>query len=293
MKTPITMLAPAKVNLFLHVLGRRDNGYHNLQSLIMFADFGDHVTLKPSDTLGLTLHGDYAGALNTSEKDTSENSSNILIKALWAIAKRAGQTPAFDITLTKNIPLGAGLGGGSADAAALIRALCDLWNIDSQSDTFKQSLFALGADVPACFTNAPCHIKGTGEDVFKAPDLFDIPALLIHPNKKCSTKDVFNKPFKFSDAIDIPTKFESREALMAFLKTTRNDLYAPASTLIPDIQEVLNAIKAQDNILYASMSGSGSACFGLFDTVQSAQHAAQIIKNLHPEWWVQAVTLKS
>lgn len=287
------MLAPAKVNLFLHVLGKRDDGFHDLQSLMAFADFGDEITIAPADTLRLTINGVYARALDTESHDTAKTSSNILIKALWTMAAIADQDPKFDITLTKNIPLGAGLGGGSADAAALIRMLCALWDIDTKSDQFKAALFQLGADVPACFYSAPCHIIGTGENIFKAPKLCDIPALLIHPNKHCSTKDVFAQKFDFSPEIAIPEKMNTLDELVSFLKMTRNDLLDPACALIPEIENIRTALKAQNNILFSNMSGSGSACFGIFETSKQAHDASHVIKNLHPEWWVQAVTLHS
>lgn len=289
----IKKLAPAKINLFLHVLGRRDDGYHDLQSLFSFADFGDEISIAPSDALRLHIDGEFAAALNAHESDVTRTSGNILIKALWVMADLVQKTPQFDITLTKNTPLGAGLGGGSADAAALIGLLCDLWQINTQTNQFKAALFKLGADVPACFFNAPCVVMGAGEKITKAPQLFDLHAVLIHPQKHCSTKDIFSHPIDYSEAINIPASFQTRDELIAFLKQTRNDLKRPAMALIPEINDVLNALHDEDGLLFSNMSGSGSACFGLFDTIESAKSASKAIKNLHPSWWVQAVTLQS
>ncbi|MAZ76067.1 MAG: 4-(cytidine 5'-diphospho)-2-C-methyl-D-erythritol kinase [Micavibrio sp.] len=284
--------APAKINLYLHVTNKREDGYHNLDSLITFADFGDQITLNTSKTLSLSIDGLFAKDLSINEQSLEYSSDNILVKTLWKIADYAHQTPSFNITLTKNIPIGAGLGGGSADAAALARILCQLWDIDPSDKDFQEILFSIGADVPMCFASETCQIKNAGELIKKAPKLPSMNTVLVHPNSHCSTVKIFKINKSYSpNTVSIPDVISNQEELLSFLKTTRNDLTNAALKNTPAIKEILNALNKQDGIALSRMSGSGSACFGIFKTQNNATNAAEIIKNLHPEWWVQAVTI--
>lgn len=288
----LTAQAPAKVNLYLHVKRKRDDGYHDLDSLVAFCDFGDEISLSISDECRLKITGPFANTLSVDEKTLERTSHNIVAKTLWALADYAGKNPSFEITLTKNIPLGAGLGGGSADAAALARILCEMWAIDSNTHAFQKILFDLGADVPVCFYNKPCRIQNAGEIGFTAHGIPSLNAVLIHPNTHCSTANVFEiNAFHLEDNIIIPDTFESAETLIDFLKTKKNTLTKAAIKNTPTIETILETLNTQDVILLSRMTGSGSACFGVFGTKDAAQNAAKAIKNLHPEWWVQAVKI--
>ena len=281
----------AKINLYLHVLRKREDGYHDLDSLIAFADFGDEVVITSNQEPSLTIDGPFAGKLSEDEQDLSRSSKNILAKTLWALADLAHKEPDFSITLTKNIPLGAGLGGGSADAAALAKILCKLWNIDPNTSEFQNILFKLGADVLPCFHGKAHQIQNAGESISESITLPNLKGVLVHPDKHCSTVEIFKHNEVYSNAKSLPKNFQSTEELISFLKETTNDLTEAAQDITPEINDVLNALKKQNGIQLARMSGSGSACFGLFETSQEAEHAAQVIKNLHPSWWVQAVKI--
>lgn len=284
--------AYAKINLYLHVTKKRDDDYHDLDSLIAFTDFGDDVTVHVSDALTLALNGPFANALSQEEKTLERASKNILAQTLWALSDYAKKQPAFHITLTKNIPLGTGLGGGSADAAALARILCTLWDIDPDNKELQNILFKLGADVPLCFYAKPCRIINAGESILPAPSLPTLYAVLVHPNEHCSTASVFksNQAYSSKD-MTLPNEFPSITDIVTFLNMTQNDLTLAAQENIPAIKTILQTLKDQDSVRLARMSGSGSACFGVFETLALADNAAQAIKNLHPQWWIQAVQI--
>lgn len=284
--------APAKINLYLHVKRKREDGYHDLDSLLAFTDFGDEISLIQSNRRCLKITGSFASGLSDNEQTLEKTSQNILAKTLWAIANYAHEEPLFDITLTKNIPLGAGLGGGSTDAAALAHILCNIWNIDSNASKFQNILFTLGADVPACFYAKPCRIQNAGEAGFTKHNLPPLDALLIHPNEHCSTASIFKSNNQYLDnEIKIPDTFETSDDLITFLKNKENTLTKAAIKNIPTIQSILNTLQEQNCAILSRMSGSGSACFAIFNTQDAAHNVAQTIKNLHPEWWVQVVQI--
>lgn len=286
-----TKTANAKINLYLHVLKKRDDGYHDLDSLIGFADFGDEISLKISDKLSFEITGTFSKNLSEQEITLERNSKNILAKTLWLIADFKNQKPLFNIKLTKNIPLGAGLGGGSADAAALAQILCSIWGINVNSKDFQDLLFSIGADVPVCFKNQSCRIIGTGKHVLPSPKLPRLSSILIHPNKHCSTEKVFKNNQKISSKeIATPHNFKSENEILSFLESTKNDLTISAQNLIPDIKDIINILK-ENGAHTPRMSGSGSACFGLFENEYTAQNASNIIQASHPEWWVQTTTI--
>lgn len=287
-------IANAKINLYLRVTNKRDDGYHELSSLMMFCDFGDEITISSSSENSLSITGEFSHDLHENEKSLDKNSSNILAKTLWALAEYTQETPSFYIDLDKKIPLGAGLGGGSANAAALARILCKYWYIDCEKPQFQKLLFNIGADVPACFYNKPCLIESAGENIEPAPRLFDLNALLIYPMAHSSTGNIFkNLNQNFNAPIKNPNQFENNDAFINFLKETDNDLKEPAIQSTPVIADALTALNKQANLDHANMSGSGSACFGIFKSNEDVLKAQEKIKSLHPTWWTQAVILNS
>lgn len=275
------MLAPAKINLFLHITGKRPDGYHCLESLISFADIGDEVTLEAADDFILRIDGPFAGQL-------PETSDNLISDAFKRLSAETGHPLNVAVTLTKNLPIGAGIGGGSADAAAAIRLLLKHWNIFVNEEVLNPFLLSIGADVPVCFANQTSFVSGIGEVVEPMGLIEPIPALIVNPGSFLSTPEVFKQGVaQYSHPIKyiVPT---SKDELMAFLKAQHNDLEVPAIACLPVINEVLRKIQEQQGCEFARMSGSGATCFGLFETKEQADLAGKEIRKQHPEWWVQS-----
>jgi len=289
----INVFAPAKINLFLHVTGRLDNGYHTLDSLVSFADIGDQVSIEPTSGFSFSIKGAYSNTFVAKERDASPESSNLVVKAVWAYSGEIKKEPEFRITLTKNLPLASGLGGGSADAAATIWGLSELWDSSKQTAHYMPELLAiLGADVPVCMECKATRMQGVGEILQPSPIVDELHVVLVFPGKFCSTKDVFaayKGPFK--DNIEMPEEFDCFTDIIGFLSEQKNDLTDAAITIVPDIALVLETLGGQDGCKMARMSGSGSTCFGLFADEAEALRAAESIMRDNHGWWVRAGTL--
>lgn len=273
MTTPsVRVFAPAKINLFLHVGEKRPDGYHALQSLVVFAEEGDTLQLARSDVLTLAIDGRFGAGL-------AAEADNLVLKAARALSV------ASHMTLTKNLPVASGIGGGSADAAAALRGLSRLWDLD---DTKLLDIAAsLGSDVPVCVAGKPAWMEGRGEILSPVTGVPPLPMLLVNPGVAVSTADIF-RALASRRGTDLPRAdaFHGTGDLLAFLRTTANDLEAPALALQPIIAEVLQAMRP--GALLARMSGSGATCFALFETVEQAADAARTISAAHPSWWVRA-----
>ena len=314
-----TQVALAKINLYLHVTARRDNGYHELDSLVVFADVGDLITATRADDLTLSVSGPYGDAID------GEIDDNLVIKAARTLAEHAGVPALAHVHLEKNLPVASGIGGGSADAAATLRALVALWGlglpddhirhaaqqISDEKDTARalETLFKLwrddldadlmlavalklGADVPVCLEGHAAYMSGIGEKLDLAPHLPPAWLVLANPGVAVATPAVFqarlgefSKPARFHE--------DPRDAahLAQLLKDRRNDLMQAACTLAPVIAEVLAALEAQDGALLARMSGSGATCFALFATPDAARLAAERVRAMRPAWWVAAAKM--
>ncbi|MDN3712544.1 4-(cytidine 5'-diphospho)-2-C-methyl-D-erythritol kinase [Paracoccus cavernae] len=259
---PVTQAAPAKINLTLHVTGRRDDGYHLLDSLVVFADVGDVVHLSEGP-LSLSISGPFAAGL-------AADADNLCLRA----ARLAGVEVA--IALEKNLPVASGIGGGSADAAAVLRAL-------GANPARPESL---GADVPVCLAGRPVRMRGLGEILDPVPTLPPLALVLVNPGKGLSTPAVFRAMTRRDNPAmpDLP-EFRDTAALVDFLQTCRNDLEAPAISLLPEIATCLDALR-DSGALLARMSGSGATCFGIFADPAAARAAAQALAR--PQWWVVA-----
>jgi 4-diphosphocytidyl-2-C-methyl-D-erythritol kinase len=281
----LSLAAPAKINLYLHVTGRRSDGYHELDSLIAFAGVGDTVAVAPSGRLTLSVDGPFAESLPT-------GSDNIVLRAARALAEAAGIEATAAITLTKRLPVASGIGGGSADAAAALRALAALWSLDLDWETLRDLALALGADVPVCLAGESTVIAGIGERLAPAPPLPPAWLVLANPGEAVSTPAVFaarTGPFSAPDPVD-RAPADAGE-LAALLKERRNDLTAAARSLTPVIGEVLAALEAEPGALLARMSGSGATCFALFAGEAEAYAAAARLRTAHGPWWVAAAPL--
>mgnify|MGYP001810998944 CR=1 FL=1 len=281
----VSVDAWAKVNLFLHVTGRRDDGYHLLDSLVVFAGIGDTIAVEPADRLSLTVDGPTASRLEP-------GGDNIVLAAARALAETAGIVPAVRIRLTKRLPVAAGIGGGSADAAATLRALRRLWRLDLAAE--RLHALALGADVPVCLRGAPTRMSGIGDTLEPAPALPPAWLVLVNPMIGLSTPAVFKaRRGRFSQAMPLTTPPVDAAALAAQVGRRGNDLTEAAISLVPAIAEVLERLAAQPDCLLARMSGSGATCFGLFADGAGATAAADAIAAARPDWWINWAPLLS
>ena len=279
MRQPLSWFAPAKINLYLHVIGRRPDGYHLLDSLVVFAETGDRLSVTASDELSLTVAGPFAGAL-ASEGD------NLVLRAARALAERCGVTAAGHIRLEKNLPVASGVGGGSSDAAAALRLMMAHWQVKPSPEAVTAVALRLGADVPACLVGRALRMSGIGETLTPSPPVPDIGLVLVNPGIALPTAAVFRaRSGPFSAAAALPAQgWPTPRALVDSLEMTRNDLEAPARTLVPAIGNALEAIRALPGCLVARMSGSGATCFGIFASPEAAANAAPALAR--PGWWI-------
>lgn len=268
--------AYAKLNLALHVRRRRADGYHELETLFAFVDAGDELTAEPADAFSLTITGPFAHGL-------SNGDDNLVLRAARMLADRNGIRGGAAFTLDKRLPIAAGIGGGSADAAAALRLLARMWRLGPDHVRPSDVAADLGADVPACVASQTVHGEGVGEKLtpIDGSALAGLPVLLVNPRVACPTGPVF---FAW-DGID-------RGALdVANWADARNDLEMPAVALHPQIAEVLAALQATGPRL-ARMSGSGATCFALFETSNARDAAARSIAASRPGWWTLAGALR-
>ena len=285
MTASVTLGAPAKLNLYLHVLGRRADGYHDLESLAAFTTLQDTVTVTPADDWHLTLEGEFHGALHAAVDDQS----NMVLRAGRLLASHLGRRDGAEIRLRKMLPIAAGLGGGSADGAALLLALCRMWQIDMTLADLAKLALPLGADLPVCLASRGVFMAGIGERIDPAPAIPPLGIVLVNPGVALATAAVFGR-WNGSPAPAARASYRPNDAasLIDVLKTCRNDLTAPAMALVPVIGDVMAAIEATPGLLLARLSGSGPTCFGLFADQAAAQAAAVRIAAGHGSWWVRA-----
>lgn len=284
---PVTVFAPAKINLYLHVAGRRPDGYHLLDSLIAFAGIGDTIRAEPAERLSLSVDGPTAALL-------PEAGDNIVLMAARILADRAGVTTGAALHLTKRLPVAAGIGGGSADAAAALIALSRLWNVTLPEPEMMALALALGADVPVCLAGRPMAVSGIGERMVPAPTLPASWLVLVNPMEPLSTPAVFKaRTGGFSGHAPLETMPGDAAGLACLLAERRNDLTAAATSLVPAIGEALALIAASPGCLLGRMSGSGATCFGLFASEPAANAAAAALKATRPGWWVTPAPLLS
>lgn len=269
--------ARAKVNLHLHVTGRRADGYHLLDSLVVFAEAADAVTVAPASALSLSLCGPEAGAL-------AAEADNLVLRAARLLAEAAGRPlPGAALVLEKRLPVASGIGGGSADAAAALRALNRFWGLGMAADRLEALALRLGADVPVCLASRPARMAGVGEVLTPAPALPDFGMVLANPRVSLPTPRIFAaRTGAFSAPAAFPSGWADVVAMAAALRSLRNDLEPPAVGLCPPIAEVLAALRALPGALLARMSGSGATCFAIFADAAAAERAAEA---LPAAWW--------
>lgn len=285
----LSLRAPAKVNLYLHVTGKRSDGYHLLDSLAAFpADIYDDIIIEPSDHFSLIINGPFAALLGAEDLKT-----NLVTKAALAAASETGRDPHVHITLTKNIPLGSGLGGGSADAAAVVKGLEQLWNTPLPEEAREQILLQLGADVPVCYAGHACRFQGIGEKISGPVQLPPLFILVIWPGQSSFTRDVFAR-YEHHAIPALPERLpdlRSQDDFLAFLTAAQNSLQKPAESLCPSIGEVHDFIQSRQGCLFTRMTGSGASVFGLFESQELCRSAENEAKQAHPGWWSRSSTL--
>jgi 4-diphosphocytidyl-2-C-methyl-D-erythritol kinase len=275
--------AHAKINLALHITGRRADGYHELDSIVAFADVADVVTMAPADVVSLDITGPFAGTL-------PRDGTNSVLSA-WRLlddfSRQQGAALApMKFNLEKNLPVASGMGGGSADAAAALRGLIRLVNISISEQDVNELALQLGADVPVCLAQKSSRMKGIGEIVEHIE--LDLPQaiVLVNPRIPASTPKVFE-----SLNLQNGQSFGAGIGNVYDFQSWRNDLTAPAITLVPEIVDVIGSLNFQPDIVCSRMSGAGATCFGLFASLEKAQVAADAIAEKHPNWWIVATTL--
>jgi len=276
--------AAAKINLTLRVIGRRADGYHDLESLVVFADVADVLTLQPGAEDKLDVSGPFAGS-------SGVIADNLVLKALAALRQRIAGLKGGQFRLEKNVPVAAGLGGGSADAAAALRLIARNNSVALDDPRLLAAAREVGADVPVCLDPRPRIMRGVGELLSPPLELPALPAVLVNPGVALATRDVFAK-FTGAEGEDelaeVPREFD---ALIDDLDTHGNDLTAAACACAPVVAEVLAAMKNLPGARLVRMSGSGSSCFALFATQREAAAAARQLAGQQKSWWVQSTVL--
>jgi 4-diphosphocytidyl-2-C-methyl-D-erythritol kinase len=277
--------APAKLNLYLHVTGRRADGYHLVDSLVAFAGVHDTVSAAKGETLTLALEGPFAAAL-------SGEADNLVLRAARALADVAGVRPWAALRLVKRLPVASGIGGGSADAAAALGAVGALWRITHKPGALAKLALKLGADVPVCLAGKAAQVGGIGERIEPAPALPRVPLVLVNPLVPLPTPSVFKaRSGTFSRPAPLTGAPRDARDLAEALKTRRNDLAEAAVGLVPAIRDILAALEAQPGCLVARMSGSGATCFALFARAEEAERAAIALRATGRGWWIEASEL--
>ena len=285
---PVARLAPAKINLTLRVTGRRaaglpQAGYHELDSIVVFAAVGDRLSFRPAPDLSLQLAGPFGAALEN-EPD------NLVLRAARLLSEASGSPPAAAITLEKRLPVASGIGGGSADAAATLRGLAALWELEGID--LAPLGARLGADVPVCLAGRPCRVTGIGEVLTPLPPLPPATLLLANPGVASPTAPVFGARQGAYSSELVPTAdhFADARALAALVRAGGNDLTEAAAGLVPAIAEVLESLRSLDALAEA-MSGSGATCFALFADPDAAEAAARRLRQRQPGWWIAVAPL--
>jgi 4-diphosphocytidyl-2-C-methyl-D-erythritol kinase len=278
--TAIKAHAPAKVNLTLHVTGQRDDGYHLLDSLVVFMGEGDQLTATVSEDLTIAVTGPFADGVPT-------DGTNLIMRAAAALQSARGVTAGAAMTLEKNLPHAAGIGSGSSDAAATLNMLARLWDVAPLPNP-AQEVLALGADVPVCLrAPVPVQMSGIGEVLIPVPTLPDCALVLVRPPIDVPTASVFRGLATKQGAPMTPLpQGMDFTGFVAWLVNQRNDLQAPALDIAPDIDTVLQMLDAMPDVALARMSGSGATCFALVENVATADQVAREVRAAHPDYWV-------
>jgi 4-diphosphocytidyl-2-C-methyl-D-erythritol kinase len=284
-ETSLSIAAPAKINLYLHIVGRRKDGFHLLDSLIAFVDLHDMLSLTAASELSLKIDGPFASQL-TAEPN------NLVLRAARGLARICGVSDGAHLQLTKSLPIASGIGGGSSDAAATLKGLMQLWEVQPDNQALQALAVELGADVPVCLYGQNAFMGGIGEKISKAGPLPLCSLVLVNSGVAISTPAIFKAQAQAQSSFSKPGRFdytpENVDELVSTLESRHNDLAHAAQRLFPEIGLVLGALEASQGALMARMSGSGATCFALFADPGEAEAAAINLVHRHPNWWVRA-----
>jgi 4-diphosphocytidyl-2-C-methyl-D-erythritol kinase len=279
------LLAPAKINLFLHITGKREDGYHLLQSLMVFVDIGDEMEFSRHDSLFIDVDGPFAG-------DMPAPHDNLVTKAAQLLAADYKMTSHGRVTLNKKLPVASGIAGGSSDAATALTGFAKLWGLPEEHNRLLKIAQKLGADVPACLIRKPVWAEGIGEKTTRLPEMPPLHFVLANPMVATPTPEVFRRfRAKFSPPLQFAGRRKSASEWIAGLKIYRNDLLDAALEVTPQIRDVLTALSDTPNCHFARLSGSGATCFGVYDYPEAAMAAVNKLKQQYPRWWVSPATL--
>ena len=283
----LTYQAHAKINLYLHIIGKRGDGYHLLDSCIAFTKLCDTLIVEPSNTLSLNVSGAFSSSLFEIAED-----DNLILRAARLLADTTGIRAGASLSLVKRLPVAAGLGGGSADAAATLNSLIKFWKVDVRKINLPELALSLGADVPACLTTRPPFVGGIGEQIFPAPNLPRAGLLLINPREPLATGDVFaGYSASYSNEARFTANPSNVSELSALLVRRRNDLTDIVLRLCPVVGEILEVLATTPGCHLARMTGSGATCFGLFDNLNAAAKAAKVLEC--DKWWIMPTDIVS
>ena len=285
----ISRLARAKINLDLLITGRRDDGYHLLDSLVVFADYGDEISVRPAQDLSLSISGPFAAGLKG-------ESGNIILKAARMLQDKFNIYQGADIKLVKNLPVSSGIGGGSADAAAALHALAELWNIEGGNPDLGDLSLSLGADVPVCMVSQTVQMSGVGERLRPVTLNFPLYLLLVNPGIAVSTAGIFRartaRKAVFSPERELRDHIGNLDQLRDIISSAGNDLEQDACEAAPEIGHALAQIRHGDGCVASGMSGSGATCYGVFTSPEMAHGKAVHISGNFPDWWVMPVRVR-
>lgn len=286
MDATTVVLAPAKINLALHVTGLRADGYHLIDTLVAFTRFGDRLTIVDAPEDAFSVSGPFADSV-------PRDGQNLVLRAVEALRGVAPDAGPVSINLEKNLPVASGVGGGSSDAAAVLRALVERWGVGLGTDDLARIGLSLGADLPMCLAARPLVASGIGETISPVDGFPPIGIVIVNPGKGVATASVFAalESREGSSLPKLPRHLDFH-TLCNWLETTRNDLEAPARRLEPAIDEALAALR-KAGAHFWRMSGSGATCFGLFESGNLAKRAAASIRARRPEWFVAATRFMS
>lgn len=277
-------VAPAKINLALHVTGRRDDGYHLLETLAAFTRFGDRLRVEETGKDGFDVSGPFHRQVPRDRDNLVLHARDLMRQSFAGAARRP-----VKLHLEKNLPVASGIGGGSSDAATALKLLSRYWNLETGSDALAKIALRLGADVPMCLAARPLSARGIGDGIDVLPRFPELPLLLVNPGAPLATPDVFRALLQRENPSLPRLDCTGVEAVVDWLARTRNDLEAPALALMPAIGGVVHALR-KEGALIARMSGSGATCFGVFETMHTADRAETAISGQHPGWFVKATS---
>lgn len=277
-----SFFSPSKINLFLEVLSKRSDGYHELNSLMCFSDIGDQIQIQKSKKFKIFFEGQFSDLLK------NDASNNLVKKVFELMKKKFNLNSEAEIILHKNLPVSSGIGGGSSNAATVIKALKEIFSLDFDTFELDKFLLSIGSDVPFCYYGSTAIVRGKGEIQYKLNNVPKLYILLVNPLFQISTKQIFSKIEKFSQKKTEIKKFSLDEAsFIEILKNSNNDCQIIAENICPDIKLILNHFNDETNSLLSRMSGSGATCFGLFNNKADLNSAFSLFLNKKKKWWIK------